>query len=205
MANYTITNEVDIKNSTSGGIVNLFPPGSANAVSLITPPPLSSNINFNLPNNSGSNGNFLRVTSPGNFSWVTPTSVVTNAFLPYNVCYSQASSGSDLPAIGRSLPATASTVRLTGFIFMGTSVTTPKKCSVITTSNISGMIIRIINKTNSSNLICSITIPLTGSPGTPALSSTTTFTNLPSGLSVFEIQAIAPSNNISSIYNLLLE
>lgn len=111
MSNYKLETPIDI---TPSGVVRLFETNSTNAISIASAS-TSVDLDFTLPANAGSAGQFLQRTSATSTAWVTGTATQTSNTLPINLRLAQG----NLPSVGFSTSSGAFTT-ITVFIYGGT-------------------------------------------------------------------------------------
>jgi hypothetical protein len=198
MSNYKLSGTINIQSSSTTGQANVCATGSSNAVNVKAPASLASDIDFTLPATAGTTNYLLRRTGAASTGWNIGGVGTSGNGLPLLM---NTQIGNPLPSIGRSITIAGQSYAF--FIFSGTTAGSPTLMSVVATATSgSSATMQIRDFTNANNLIASVSFagPIT----TPTIFSTTTFTNLPAGQSIFQVIASAFSGTSVQIFCIML-
>lgn len=116
MSNYKLETPISIQPS---GILRLFQTNSTNAID-ITSSSASTALDFTLPSNAGTAGQFLQRTSATSTAWTTGTATQTGNTMPIAIRLAQG----NLPSIGFSISSATFTV-ITVFLYGGSVTSQP--------------------------------------------------------------------------------
>lgn len=196
MSNYKLESPVNISPS---GILRLFQTNSTNAIS-ISSSAGASGLDFTLPGNAGTPGQFLQRTSATSTSWATGTTTQTSNTIPITIRLTR----DILPSPGTNITSNVFSV-LGYFIFGGTATSQPihsiTAVFAVSPAGTSGSV-RLGDITNSIPNIHTHTCT-SGTTAITFTSSDLNTTQLPSGQALMVLSAAITTATTLTLYSVL--